>query len=742
MIHLRKLLETSFRVRVLVPVVACLIVAIAVVFFIVNYRVATQSEMEARNTLATANAVIGYSQEFRRKNLLLRFHNLPNEPLWRQVFQLGGGKALHDTLRQLTEMQQVDVVFFASNSGKIQDSVVNDPLVSVSAFATAATPALKLALRGGEKADTIQMGGKLYDVVAIPAYNKDHEQTGVLVLGSELGVAAAHEFSKLTQSQVALLAGGRVIASTLPGSDANAQFVAAFQAAVPTGNAGDPAAGVRPLQLSGVHYYSIAGWFESLSGDRTLGYVLLSSHEQSLMAIHVTRQVLLAVGFLAILASAWGVWYFVSRVTEPLRELRDSAEAVGRGDFSRRVTAHSHDECGELAAVFNQMTENLQQSRSQLEATQTQLLQSEKLSAVGEFVAGVAHELNNPLTAVVGFAEMLKAENREPKCQHYADMIFKSAQRCQRIVLLLLGFARPQKPERKPVSLNTLIEAVLEIVGYPIRTSNIEVVPQLDRQLPLVMADGNQIQQVLLNIINNASQAIETKQSGGRITITTQAAGSKVRIVVQDNGPGIPKEILLRIFDPFFSTKDVGKGTGLGLSLCYGIIREHGGTILPASQPGKGATFTIELPAVETAAAGAPAPSPPEKIDRREGAGKRVLIIDDEEPILAMVREDLGHHGYEVKVVTHGEAGLKELKESHYDVTFCDWKMPGLNGRQVYERLHAVNPSLCRRIVFITGDVINAPMRQFLESEKLPCLTKPFALPELHAAIKTMLKTA
>ena len=126
----------------------------------------------------------------------------------------------------------------------------------------------------------------------------------------------------------------------------------------------------------------------------------------------------------------------------------------------------------------------------------------------------------------------------------------------------------------------------------------------------------------------------------------------------------------------------------------------------------------------------------------REGAGKRVLVIDDEEPILNLVRENLGRHGYEVMVARHGEAGLKELKQNRFDVTFCDWKMPGLNGRQVYERLRTTNPQLCRRMVFITGDVINEPMRQFLESEKVPCLTKPFALPELRAAIKTVLKAA
>jgi len=740
-INLRRLLDTSFRAKVLVPVVACLIVAMVVVFGIVDYQVSKQSRMEARSTLTTANAVIGYAQELRRKNLLLRFHNLPNEPLWRQLLLLGAGNAMHNTLHRLMDMQNVDIVCFASNSGKLQDSVQNDPVIPVPKFVAAATPALKLALQGSERADTVRVGDKLYDVVALPAYDADQKQIGVLMLGSELGVAAAHEFSQLAQSQIALVAGGHVIVSTLPGLDANKQFINLFNAVASTSNGGDVPVNVKSIELNGVHYYCAAGRFESLSGDHTLGYILLNSSEQSLIAKHATQRVLLAVSLLAVLASAGVVWYFVSRITEPLRELRDSAEAVGRGDFTRRVAARSHDECGELATVFNQMTENLQSSRSQLETAQTQLLQSEKLSALGEFVAGVAHELNNPLTAVVGFSEMLKGENINAQCQHYSNMIFKAAQRCQRIVHLLLSFARPQKPERKPLSVNTLVEAVLEIVGYPLRTSNIEVVTRLAPELPLVMADENQIQQVLLNILNNARQAIEDNQPDGRITIITTTSGANVRISIQDNGLGIPQELLPRIFDPFFTTKGVGKGTGLGLSVCYGIIKEHGGSITPVSRAGEGATFTIELPALEANKANAETPAPPpEKIDRHEGTGKRVLIIDDEEPILNLVREDLGRHGYEVMVARHGEAGLNELKQNRFDVTFCDWKMPGLNGREVYERLRATNPRLCRRMVFITGDVINEQMRQFLESEKVQCLTKPFALPELRAAIKTVLK--
>jgi len=744
MITLRAMLDTSIRSKVLVPVVTCMVGAMAAAFVIVNHRITEQSETEARHALATANTVIRYSQEYRRNNLLLRFHNLPNEPLWRQLFRVGGGKNLHDTLHELMEMQKVDVAFYSSNKGKTLASDQSDPAIPATGFAEAAAPALEAALLGAETADTIRVGDKLYDVAAIPAYDKDQKQIGVLTLGSELGATAAQELGRLTQSQIALLAGGHVVASTLPGIDANAQIVNAFEAAKRDNLTNNPAENVKPLLLSGVHYYCTAGRFGSLKGDNTLGYVLLNSREQSLAAEQAIQGVLLAVIFCAILFCAGVVWFFVNRVTKPLRELRHSAEAVGRGDFTRRVPVRSLDECGELARVFNQMTENLQQSRTQLEATQAQLLQSEKLSAVGEFVAGVAHELNNPLTAVIGYSEMLKMADLGDNYRRHSEMIFKSAQRCQRIVQQLLSFARPQKPERKPVSLNSLVTAVLEIVNYTLRTSNIELATQFDAKLPLVMADATQIQQVLLNVLNNAYQAIEAQgRPGGRIKITTETAGSRARILIQDNGPGIPEEVMPRIFNPFFTTKGVGKGTGLGLSLCYGIIKEHGGNITPESRYGEGATFIIELPVSEVPRDMSATPESPEtwKTDSHEGAGRRVLVIDDEETILNLVREHLAKCGYEVRVAVRGEAGLTELKRNRFDVAFCDWKMPGLSGRQVYEKLRTTNPRLCRRIVFITGDVINEPMRRFLETEKLPCLTKPFALPELRAAIQTVLET-
>jgi len=741
--------KANFRTKVLVPVVGCMVVLMAVTVYVVNHRITQQFQSEAGKSLAAADAVIRNLQLVRTKNLLLRFQNLPNEPRWRALFQNGDAPTLHQPLKDLLNEQGVDVVLYAASPAQVLASETGDARISASSFQIGAAPAMKKTLqgRGQDVVDTVRVEDQLFDVVSIPVY-VDGGLIGALVFGSEIGNADAQEFSQLTpQTQIALLAGGHVVASTLSNAGVTADLAGLFQESLMTGAGNNPASILKQIPSGNGHYFYIAGRFSSLSGDNTLGYVLLSSYEDSLLALQKTQAWLLGVSSCAILFGAVVVWLLVNKVTQPLRELRDGAEAVGRGDLSRRVPVHSKDECGELAVAFNRMTENVQHSRAQLEqtveslkTTQAQLVQSEKLSAVGEFVAGVAHELNNPLTAVMGFSEMLRAADVDAKYRRQLDLIFKAAQRCSKIVQSLLSFARHHQPERKPVSVNELVEAVLEIVAYPLRTSNIEVSLQLDPKLPVVQADGHQIQQVFLNIVNNARQAMEARQREGRIKITTEACGPNVRITIQDNGPGIPEENLRRIFDPFFTTKEVGKGTGLGLSLCYGIIKEHGGSITPVSRPGEGATFVIELPIARdaTSVAANSKPEESEKPDPREGAGKKVLVIDDEESILQMVREVLDGCGYRVHTVADGETGLRELKDNRYEAILCDWKMPGLSGRQVYERLRATNPEICRRVIFITGDVINEPMQEFLEKERRPCLTKPFALTELRKEVKTV----
>jgi two-component system NtrC family sensor kinase len=718
--------------------------AVAATFFVVQHSLARRFDTGARRTLLAANDVVRYSQQFRRNDLLLRFHNLPEVPMWNQVFQSGAPKDLHETLRSLMDMQQVDVVFYASMKGKILDEVDNTAAPHA-VLESEAAKVLQSALAGSETADTIRVAGKLYDVFAIPAYDPFNKQIGALVLGTQLGADDAHELGKMTRTEVALVADGRVVASTLSTLATNIDFAAEFGGKLPSDDV--PARNVKPISLNGQDYYGVSGRFDSLAGNATLGYVLLSSRAQAMAELATAQQTLAGVGILAVVLGSLAVWFFIYRATIPLRELRHGAEAVERGEFNGRVPVRSGDEFGQLAHVFNQMTESIEQSRSRLEqnvqelkTTQAQLHEqlvfSERLSMIGEFVAGVAHELNNPLAAVVGFSELLKSSPPDANHTHYCDIIFKSALRCKKIVQSLLSFARHDKPKRELVSINSLIESVLDLIRYSLRTSNIEVKTQLGPDLPPVLADPNQIQQVLLNLLTNAQQAIEPGNQHGCIKITTDFQKPNVRIVVEDNGPGIPQENMARLFDPFFTTKEVGKGTGLGLSLCYGFIKEHGGAITPVSELGKGATFIVELPASEKSPV-SPEPAAPDakKLRPRRGQGKRVLVIDDEEPIRVLIQETLGAQGYEVKLAANGEQALTELKANHFDLAICDWKMPGLNGRQVYERLNAINPKLCRRMIFISGDVVNPEMRQFLEKEKQPCLVKPFTVPEFHTAV-------
>lgn len=746
---LRPKLAPSFQIKVLVPMIVVMVLLLAITVWGVNRRITQQQEVEARRMLATVDAVFRNSQQLRIKNLLLRFNVLPNEPRYNAIFQTGRPETVRQFLKESLGEQGVQVALFTDDHGKLIAGEKRDPLISVKSFEKACAPAIERALHGDQQVDTVRIGEWLYDVISVPVTGFGGVLIGVLTFGSEINPTVVQEFRLMTHSEIALVADGQVVACTLEAPETTMQFPDLFDQLCNSTGRNVSIQAVTNIVLEGEHYFCSGGRLNSLSSSGSLGYLLFNSYEQPLRALRATKSLLFNVSLVAILIGATVVWLFVRKVTGPLRELRDSAEAVGRGDFSHRVEVRSRDECGELARVFNQMTQNLKQSREQLEQTvetlkitQAQLVQSEKLSGIGEFVAGVAHELNNPLTSVMGFSELLRHSEKDPQRLHQIELIHKSAQRCQKIVQALLSFARHQQPERKPVCLNSLIEATLEVVQYQLRTSNIDLIKRFDPSLPPVMVDPHQIQQVFLNVLNNARQAIEAHQPQGWIRITTETRGPVVRVTIQDNGPGIPLQYFSKIFDPFFTTKEAGAGTGLGLSLCYGIIKEHGGTITPQSKPGEGATFIIELPVTHELAPAADVDktaSETEIITRREGAGKNVLIIDDEESILQMACEALTRQGYRADVATNGEAGLRRLNQTEYDVVLCDWKMPGLNGQQVFEQVQARNPKLSERLIFMTGDTVSEHTRKFLEEQKRICLPKPFTLAELRAAVAKVL---
>jgi len=750
----RPTLKVSISTKVLVPVVSIMVLFLVLTVWSLNRRITKQFQAEAARSLETADSVFHSSENLHAKNLLLRFSNLPNDPRYKAAFQSKHLQTVRDAIKDLPTEQGVDVALFASSKADLQASAQKDPRIPLADFQISSSAAAKQALTGSPKTDTIRVGDKLFDVVSVPVFGgsglpifgrSSDAPIGILTIGSEISDAVARELSLITHSQIVLLANGHVVASTVPGKELREQFARLFSEATQEAS---PRGGPRQVLLGEEHYFCAAGKFSSLNGDAGLGYLLLSSYELPLQAFHSTQRTVLLVSGLGILLGSVIVGLLVRKVTEPLRQLQAGADAVGIGDFSHQVNIHSHDECGELARAFNRMTENLKRSREELErtvttlkTTQAQLIQSEKLSGLGEFVAGVAHELNNPLTSVMGFSEMLVMAPGHPKQERYLDLILKSAQRCQKIVQSLLTFARLHPPERRLSNINTLIEGAVEFMQYQFRTSNIEIVTRLDPSLPEAMLDGHQMQQVFLNILNNARQAIEAKGGRGRVLISTQSLPPRMRIVFEDDGPGIAEEHLPKLFDPFFTTKEIGKGTGLGLSLCYGVVSEHGGSIQVRSQVGQGAAFVIDLPLI-TGSDNRPLKSAriaPQPFAAKEGSGKRVLVIDDEEPILEMIRNELLQHGYQVDVVQNGEEALRRMSETQYDVALCDWKMPGLSGGDIYERVQFSNPALCQRFVFITGDVVSDRVQKFFKERPNTCLLKPFSLAEFRAAIEKAL---
>jgi two-component system NtrC family sensor kinase len=744
---LRNSLHVSFSTKVIVPVVATMVLLLAITVWILNDRVTQQFQGETVRSLTRADAEFKSARKARIRNLTL-LKNMRNEPRYVAILQSENAPTISDEFtKNLLVDQEVDVALFTSGSGKVLVRAKGDPEIAMKEFESKSARAISRALLGEETVDTFCAGERVFDIISIPVLGRKGGIIGTLTFGSQIRSSDVREFRAESQSEVALMTDGRVIVSTVS-ADLQQDFARLFhEGLIAATKDGLPK---KEITIGGGHYLCFAGKFPTLDGESTVGYLLLCSYEQSLRALHGTQQTLLAVSALGILLGTAFVWFLVRKVTQPLRALSISAEAVGKGDFSRRVEVTSRDECGELAAIFNQMTENVKRSREQLEqtvdtlkSTQAQLIQSEKLSGIGEFVAGVAHELNNPLTSVMGFSELLAKADTDPQHKRFLEMISKSAQRCHKIVQSLLSFARRRAPERKLSSINELVESAAEFLQYQLRTSNIEVTTRVDAHLPKAMVDPHQIQQVFLNIINNARQAIEGHQPKGSIRITTETCGQIGRITFQDNGPGIDEKNLSKVFDPFFTTKDIGKGTGLGLSLSYGMIKEHGGAITVRSKAGEGATFVIELPLAAAAEQAIekkelPIPAP---ISANEGLGKRVLVIDDEEAILQMVRETLAEQGYEVDVARDGESALSHLVQTSYDLALCDWKMPGLNGQQIYERVRAANPALSERMIFFTGDVINEKAERFLRESRRVCLSKPFSLVEFRAAISKALAT-
>jgi two-component system NtrC family sensor kinase len=395
---------------------------------------------------------------------------------------------------------------------------------------------------------------------------------------------------------------------------------------------------------------------------------------------------------------------------------------VVRKDGERRhitITYSCPQRSREVLCLIRDATEEKQ--------LQHQLVQSEKMGAIGQLVSGVAHELNNPLASITAFSQLMLSDgNLTAEDRHATEVIASESRRAARIVHNLLTFARQHKAEKTYADINQVIENTLELRGYELSVHGIHIERLYANPSPSTMADAYQLQQVILNLVTNAEQAMAGIDAAHhRMTVRTRRDGEIIRIEVEDTGPGIAPDSLERIFNPFYTTKPVGHGTGLGLSISLGIISEHGGRIWAENVASGGAKFCVELPRV----------APPPGTDSTFVApvttprtGLRILVVDDEEPIREALSRFLDRAGHTVLAVDSGNSALAAVRDDTFDTIFLDIRMPDISGQNVFEQWQRERPDLARRVVFLSGDIVGAELQRFLSGTGQPFIAKPFDL--------------
>ena len=367
--------------------------------------------------------------------------------------------------------------------------------------------------------------------------------------------------------------------------------------------------------------------------------------------------------------------------------------------------------------------------------SESQYQQAEKLAALGQVVSGVAHEINNPAAIISGFAQTLLLDDLKPEHRDMLQMMYDEATRIGRITASLLAFARAGGKQRALVDLNDIARRTFALRSYHLSTLNITVALDLDPGEPKIWADGSELQQLLLNLLINAEQALVTVDPPRTIAVRSRADERDARLEIADSGPGIPTELRTRIFDPFFTTKPEGVGTGLGLSICYGVARDHGGRIWVESEPGGGARFCVTLPRDQREEARDPAAAP-EPAPTAATGRLAVLVVDDEPSLREALLRFLQRRNIHAEGVADGWEAIRLLEHRDFDVIISDVRMPGMSGREFLERLRRDRPELLGRLVFSTGDAFTSETATLLKESGVPTVAKPFDFAVLERVVR------
>jgi len=373
----------------------------------------------------------------------------------------------------------------------------------------------------------------------------------------------------------------------------------------------------------------------------------------------------------------------------------------------------------------------------ELSTQRERLFQNEKMSALGELLAGVAHELNNPLSIVVGHSLMLREEVEDPEFARRVEKISSAAERCAKIVKTFLAMARQQPTRIEATDINSIVSIAVDVAGYGRGNEALEILCDLDKRLPEIMTDGDQIIQVIINLVINAEQAITRAGIGDLITVSTALgkSGESISIVVEDNGPGIPEKIRARVFEPYFTTKEVGEGTGIGLAFCHRIVHSHGGQLLLDNSHPEGCRFVVTLPLLSVGKAASSATETPSQTTRKYSA----LVVDDEAEVAEMIADILEKEGFDITVAHSGADAITCLHQARYDLVLSDLNMPDVDGRKLYETVRRDFPDLLKATAFISGDTVGAASQKFRHESRRPLLEKPVSPAELRQLVYAIL---
>ena len=429
------------------------------------------------------------------------------------------------------------------------------------------------------------------------------------------------------------------------------------------------------------------------------------------------------------------------QISRLVLELRADANAkhsleVREGDRILEIRASSlrhPDQGGGLVFLVEDRTDRCEAEKEH-QRLQMQLVQNEKLSSLGRLVAGVAHELNNPLTGVIGYSQLLLGRSPETKLKRQLERIYSQACRCQKIIQNLIIFGRQHKPVKRYLGLNGILTKVLNVMSFQLNLDDIKVVTELDPKLPLTMVDYDQLRQVFMNIINNAHHAM-LESSDKTLTVRTSGRDGRILVTFEDTGGGIPADIIDKVMEPFFTRREVGKGMGLGLSISYSVVSDHAGELRIENGRDGGVIVTIDLPMV---AAESSASGETESGSRRKMP--RILVVDDEPVILDLMVDLLTESSFRADTAGNGLEALGKLRNGKYDALLLDLKMPHMSGRALYDTVCRDFPYLAERVVFSTGDTVDEETRQFLETTKQPVLSKPFEIEKLLDTLSAVLQ--